>query len=107
MGASEKVREALEPFGARIDLAFIFGSAARGEQTANSDIDLFIVEDIEIADLALPLRSRASQGCTNQYDSLCLGRVSRQAATRQSLPTNGFQWPENLTKNLRDILHLM
>ena len=56
VGASEKIREALEPFGDKIDLAFIFGSAARGEQTANSDIDLLIVGDVEIAGLALPLR---------------------------------------------------
>ena len=56
VGANEKIREALEPLGNKIDLAFIFGSAARGEQTASSDIDLLIVGDVEIADLALPLR---------------------------------------------------
>ncbi len=33
----------------QIELAFIYGSVARGEETANSDIDLFVVGDIDEA----------------------------------------------------------
>lgn len=56
IGLADHVRKALEPFWESIDLAFIFGSIARGERTARSDVDLLIVGSIGIADLALPLR---------------------------------------------------
>jgi predicted nucleotidyltransferase len=39
----EPLREALDPFRDRIEAAFVFGSVARGEDTASSDIDLMIV----------------------------------------------------------------
>ena len=41
----EPVREALEPLGDRVALAMIYGSVARGTDTATSDIDLLVVAD--------------------------------------------------------------
>jgi predicted nucleotidyltransferase len=35
----------------QIELAFIYGSVARGEETAKSDIDLFVVGDIDVGTL--------------------------------------------------------
>ena len=43
VGLVEPIREALEPFGNKIKAAFVFGSVARGEDTAKSDIDLMII----------------------------------------------------------------
>lgn len=57
VGLADQVRTALEPFWDEIALAFIFGSVARGERTANSDVDVLIVGSIAMADLALPLRN--------------------------------------------------
>jgi predicted nucleotidyltransferase/DNA-binding HxlR family transcriptional regulator len=48
-GFADVLRETLFPFADRISLAFIYGSVARGEQTARSDIDLMIVGDVGIA----------------------------------------------------------
>ena len=56
VGLADRVLEMLEPFWADIDLAFIFGSVARGERTAHSDVDVLLVGSIGMADLALPLR---------------------------------------------------
>lgn len=55
-GLADSVRNTLEPFWDDIDLAFIFGSIARGERMARSDVDVLIVGNIGMADLALPLR---------------------------------------------------
>lgn len=56
IGLADKVRDALKPFWDQIELAFIFGSVARGERTAQSDVDMLIVGGVRSADLALPLR---------------------------------------------------
>lgn len=54
-GVAEVVRGTLLPLADRISLAFIYGSMARGEQTAKSDIDLLIVGDLEIAEFSARL----------------------------------------------------
>ena len=51
-GVAGVLREALEPVGARIAVAFVFGSTAKGEDTAGSDVDLFLVGDVSMVDLA-------------------------------------------------------
>lgn len=42
-GLAGLLSEALSPLADRIDVAFVFGSAAAGTDTARSDIDLFII----------------------------------------------------------------
>ena len=44
-GIVDVLKRALLPVDAEIDYAFIYGSVAKGEETAQSDIDLFIVSD--------------------------------------------------------------
>ena len=56
-GIADVLREPLETFGARIAYACIYGSVARGEQRADSDIDLLIVGSLRLSELALPLQS--------------------------------------------------
>ena len=49
---AEQLKEALLPYADQIERAFIYGSIARDEDTAQSDIDLFILSDtIGTADL--------------------------------------------------------
>jgi len=40
----------------RIAFAFIYGSVARAEELATSDVDLMVVGDVGVGELALPLR---------------------------------------------------
>lgn len=42
---AEPIRQALAPFAERIALALLYGSVAKGTDTANSDIDLLVVAD--------------------------------------------------------------
>lgn len=44
-GISGVLHEALQPFSGKIELSFVYGSIARGEENANSDIDLLVVSD--------------------------------------------------------------
>lgn len=44
-GLAEPVREALQPLAGEIQEAFIYGSIAKGEDTAQSDVDLMVISD--------------------------------------------------------------
>lgn len=44
-GLADPLREALEPLAPRIRAAFVFGSIAKKEDTASSDIDLMVIAD--------------------------------------------------------------
>lgn len=51
-GLADVLRDVLGPLTARIHLAFIFGSVAKGSDTASSDIDVLVVsDDITYSDL--------------------------------------------------------
>ena len=45
VGIIKVLQSALAPLGSRVQVAFVFGSVARREETARSDIDLMIVGD--------------------------------------------------------------
>jgi predicted nucleotidyltransferase len=44
-GLADVLKEGLAPLAGRIEAAFVYGSVARGEDTAASDIDLMVVSD--------------------------------------------------------------
>ncbi|MGA2799622.1 MAG: NACHT domain-containing protein, partial [Thermoguttaceae bacterium] len=50
------LRETLQVFDNRIELAFIFGSTARNRQMVDSDIDILIIGDVNLKELSGPLR---------------------------------------------------
>jgi predicted nucleotidyltransferase len=45
VGLVGPLREALSPLAKKIELAFVFGSVARGTETARSDVDLLVISD--------------------------------------------------------------
>ena len=52
VGLAEPLREALAPLAKRITAAFVYGSVAKKQDTAKSDIDLMVVSDsLSYADL--------------------------------------------------------
>jgi len=52
VGMVEPLRAALDPLSRKIDLALIYGSVAKGEDHAESDIDVVIVaDDLRLEDL--------------------------------------------------------
>jgi len=46
VGAHDVVKEALLPLADRVQLAIIYGSIARNEEKASSDVDLLVVGDV-------------------------------------------------------------
>lgn len=55
-GIADVIRRAIAPVAPRIRCAFIFGSMARGEEVGTSDVDLFIIGDLGLQDVAPFLR---------------------------------------------------
>ncbi len=55
-GLAWVLKEALSALEPKISLAFIYGSIASGQETASSDVDLFVVGDAGLFELAPPLR---------------------------------------------------
>ncbi len=50
-GLVDLLREALAPMAERISTAFVFGSIARDEAAANSDVDVCIVGDVTLVEV--------------------------------------------------------
>jgi predicted nucleotidyltransferase len=54
-GLVDVLRQALEPLGAKVELAFVYGSMASGTERAGSDVDLMVIGSATFGDLALAL----------------------------------------------------
>ena len=55
-GAVPTLQDLLRPFADRIDAAFVYGSVARGEEHVLSDVDLMVIGNVGLSDLACRLR---------------------------------------------------
>lgn len=55
-GLADVLRESLEPFAASIDGAFVYGSVARSEEHPSSDVDVMIIGELGLSDIAPLLR---------------------------------------------------
>ncbi len=52
VGLAEPIRKSLEPYADAIKSAFVYGSVAKGADTAHSDIDLMVIgDDLNYSDL--------------------------------------------------------
>lgn len=54
-GVADILRDALGPVAEKIDLAFVYGSIARGTEHAHSDVDLMIVGDVDFGEAIVAL----------------------------------------------------
>ncbi|HEY6293398.1 MAG TPA: hypothetical protein VI455_17745 [Terriglobia bacterium] len=57
VGLVDVIRDALKPLTDRIEWAFIYGSVARSDEHAASDVDLMIIGEVGLADVSSPLRT--------------------------------------------------
>jgi predicted nucleotidyltransferase len=55
IGLATLMRDALTDLVGKIDLAFVFGSMASGEQNASSDVDVLVVGDLSLAEVVKAL----------------------------------------------------
>jgi DNA-binding transcriptional ArsR family regulator len=61
VGVVDILREALSRFATRIDWAFVYGSIARAEELASSDVDLMLIGQVGLAELTPALRRAEAQ----------------------------------------------
>lgn len=55
-GIKEVLAEALKTYLRKADTAFIYGSLARGEEISSSDIDVMIIGDVKLSEIAPALK---------------------------------------------------
>src|SRR4051812_129243 len=60
-GLKDVLVSCLKPYRDRIDVAFIYGSVARQEERPGSDIDLMIIGQVGLAELAKALKAAEEQ----------------------------------------------
>jgi DNA-binding transcriptional ArsR family regulator len=61
LGLADVLREVLLPLGAKVQVAFVYGSFAKGEETPGSDVDLMVIGDAafgEVVDAVAPAEGR-------------------------------------------------
>jgi predicted nucleotidyltransferase len=61
VGVADVLRHAIAALDSRIDWALIYGSLARGEEISASDVDLLVIGDVKLAELARPLKAAEMQ----------------------------------------------
>lgn len=61
VGVADILTDALEPLASQIDIAFVFGSMARGTEHAQSDVDLMVIGGVAFADVVAALSTAQDQ----------------------------------------------
>jgi predicted nucleotidyltransferase len=75
------LQQELDTLGERIQLASLYGSIARSQETSDSDVDLMIVGTAGLSDLILSLR-RAEQALGRPVNPPCF--LQRSSSGRQN-----------------------
>jgi predicted nucleotidyltransferase len=55
VGVADVLREALAPLGGKVRAAFVYGSVARGDERAHSDLDVMVVGEASFGDVVAAL----------------------------------------------------
>jgi predicted nucleotidyltransferase len=104
-GVVPTLRTSLRLFEARIASAFVYGSVARSEEHAQSDIDLLVVSDGGLADLTPVLRkAEARLGREVNVTSYSVAEFRRKAAGKDHFLTEVLRGPKQFVKgDQRDV----
>lgn len=73
LGVDAVLTDALGPLASRIDVAIVYGSVARDEDRADSDVDLMVVGDLTSGDV-LPALLEAEARLGRRISPTCLSR---------------------------------
>ena len=98
-GLLPTLRLALEPFGRRIDSAFVYGSVARRREHALSDVDLLVIGDIGLAMLAPVLREVEGR-LGRDLNATCFSRPEfrKKVAAKDHFLTAVLEGPKEFVK---------
>ncbi len=104
-GLVPTLREMLEPFESRIVCAFLYGSVARGTETAVSDVDLMVIGKVGLADLTSALRkAEARLGREINVTNYSISEFSKKAASRDHFLVTVLRGPREFVKGNQDDL---
>jgi len=93
-GLVDVLADALKPLASRLELAFVYGSMASGEEDSESDVDFMVVGNVSPADLSLPLR-RARESLGRQVNATVYSPIefSKKRAVKDHFLTQVFSKP--------------
>jgi predicted nucleotidyltransferase len=96
VGLADVLRAALAPLGRDIRAAFVYGSIAKGQDTAASDIDLMVISDrLTHADLFAALESASTQLGRKVMPTLYSAKeLSRRVKQEQAFVTRVLAQPK-------------
>ena len=103
-GTADRLREALQPLDARIDCAFVYGSVAKGEDNAESDIDVMVVaNDLPYAELMEALAgAEAALGRPVNPTLYTQTEFDERQATKNAFMTRVMAQPKLWIKGVKD-----
>jgi predicted nucleotidyltransferase len=94
VGLADVLVEALAPLAAKVDVAFVFGSIARGTATHGSDVDILIVGDVDfgsVVDALHPVQQRIGREINSKVDAT--SEYSAKVAARDPFITEVLSQP--------------
>jgi predicted nucleotidyltransferase len=104
-GVLPTLRLVLKPLQARIDCAFVYGSVARSQEHALSDVDLLVIGTVGVADLAPALRKAERRlGREVNVTSYAASEFRKKAAANDHFLSEVLRRPKEFVKgNQRDL----
>jgi len=100
-GLLPTLQQLLEPFQARIDCAFIYGSVARGQEHSLSDVDLLVIGGVGLAALAPALRKAENRLGREVNVTNYSAREFRNKVTKDHFLTEVLRNPKEFVKGSR------
>ncbi len=98
-GVMPTLRDLLRPFEAQIASAFVYGSIARRQEHAHSDVDLLVVSDLGLADLAPVLRkAEARLGREVNVTSYAKLEFRKKAAAKEHFLSQVLRGPKQFVR---------
>ena len=99
VGVLPTLQDVLAPLQARIDCAFIYGSVARSEEHALSDVDLMVIGHVGLAELAPALRKAETRlGREINATSYSTREFRSKAAARDHFLSEVLRGPKEFVK---------
>lgn len=82
-GLADILRDALDPLGKEIDLAFVFGSMAQGTEHATSDVDVFVIGSASFTDVVKAFATTHNK-LGREINPVVMNRTQVQSAYEQN-----------------------
>lgn len=97
--------KALEPFESRIDCAFVYGSVARSQEHALSDVDLLVIGGVALAELTPALRKAETRlGREVNVTSYSAREFRKKVVAKDHFLSEVLRGPKEFVKgNQRDL----